>query len=149
MAQFTIDTTATITNGQLVVTASWDNNSVASFLDPNEITTAQQLVEWVLNQQYTTRTTEADIQKRITFTAHQETDPGGGVFWVLDSIDEVVNLPRDDARAGIQGLPGWATWTAQEAADWIDINVTDLASAKVALSNMARMIVWLRDYVGV
>lgn len=43
------------------------------------------------------------------------------------------------------GVPGWATWTEAEATAWIDANVTDLASAKVALTAMARLIVALRN----
>ena len=45
---------------------------------------------------------------------------------------------RGAALDGFAGLPGFATWTAQEAAEWIEASVTDLASAKVALARMAR-----------
>lgn len=51
------------------------------------------------------------------------------------------------ASDDFESLPGWASWTGQEAADWIDANVTDLTSAKVALQAMARAIVYLRDIV--
>lgn len=51
------------------------------------------------------------------------------------------------AKDDFENLPGWATWTGQEAADWIDANVTDLASAKTALAAMARAIMYLRDIV--
>lgn len=44
-------------------------------------------------------------------------------------------------------LPGWASWTGDEAAAWIEANVTDLASAKYVLVKMARAIVYLRDIV--
>jgi hypothetical protein len=37
--------------------------------------------------------------------------------------------------------------TPQEAVDWINTSVTDLASAKVALKYMARMLIALRDAV--
>ena len=42
-------------------------------------------------------------------------------------------------------IPGWATWNEQTAIDYITNNVTDLASAKVVLTAMARMIVALRN----
>ena len=42
-------------------------------------------------------------------------------------------------------IPGWATWTEQQALDYITANVTDLASAKVVLLAMARMLVALRN----
>lgn len=45
----------------------------------------------------------------------------------------------------VEAIPGWALWTEQEALDYIDINVTDLASAKTVLKAMARLLVALRD----
>jgi hypothetical protein len=53
----------------------------------------------------------------------------------------------EDAKDAFDDLPGWASWTGQEAAAWIDTNVTDLASAKTVLQNMARAIMYLRDIV--
>lgn len=53
---------------------------------------------------------------------------------------------RKDAKLGMANLPGWATWTAIEMADWIEANVTNLASAKVCLQKMARAICYLRDH---
>lgn len=53
----------------------------------------------------------------------------------------------EDAKDDFEQLPGWATWTAGEAAAWIEANVTDLASAKVALKAMAKAICYLRDIV--
>jgi len=44
-------------------------------------------------------------------------------------IHAINALAKDD----YENLPGWATWTAQEADDYIDTNVTDLASAKVVM----------------
>jgi len=53
----------------------------------------------------------------------------------------------DAAREQFENLPGWATWTGQEAAQWVEDNVTDLASAKIALKAMGRAIMYLRDIV--
>jgi len=47
----------------------------------------------------------------------------------------------DRARA----IPGWATWDETQALDYIAANVTDLASAKIVLAAMARIILALRD----
>ena len=52
----------------------------------------------------------------------------------------------EEARGGMTQLPGWATWTAQQAVDHIEANVTDLASAKAVLKGMAKAIVYLRDH---
>jgi len=48
----------------------------------------------------------------------------------------------NDAAATI---PGWATWDEATTLAWLDANVTDLASAKVAIKAMARMLLALRD----
>lgn len=64
------------------------------------------------------------------------------------SAEEIVYPDEDATDAGkldFENLPGWATWTAAEAGDWIDANVVDLASAKTALRAMAKAIIYLRD----
>lgn len=67
---------------------------------------------------------------------------------IYEEPDEVV-FPdlavRDQAADDFEALPGWATWTAAEAENWIEQNVTSLASAKIALRAMAQAIVFLRD----
>ena len=52
---------------------------------------------------------------------------------------------RGAALDGFASLPGFASWTAQEAAEWIEANVIDIETAKSALARMARAIVYLRD----
>lgn len=52
---------------------------------------------------------------------------------------------RTAAEGAAGNIPGWATWSESEATDWIDNNVTDLASAKTALRALTRMVVALRD----
>ena len=49
------------------------------------------------------------------------------------------------ARQRVEAVPGWASWRDEEAVDFINANVTDLASAKRVLVAMARVIVALRD----
>jgi hypothetical protein len=56
-----------------------------------------------------------------------------------------MQTPRDTAEDNIASVPGWATWTAAEAAAYIDANVVDLASAKVVMQNMAKIIAELRN----
>lgn len=64
--------------------------------------------------------------------------------FVLEYPDRTAKM---DAISDFGNLPGWASWSGQDAEDWINANVTDLASAKVALVSMARAIVYLRDIV--
>ena len=56
--------------------------------------------------------------------------------------DEVI---AKEARQNFRNMPQWATLTAQEADQYIVDNVNDLASAKVILRKMARMLTHLRD----
>jgi len=91
------------------------------------------------------------LQRRFIIEAHKEEDtsPETGEpyqYWVVDDV-QIEPLPQDAAKLDFTNLPGWATWSAQGAGDWIDANVTDLASAKNVLQNMAKAIVYLRDYV--
>lgn len=51
------------------------------------------------------------------------------------------------AKATIATVPGWASWTNEQAQTWIDANVTDLPSAIVALKKMAQMIILIRDHI--
>jgi len=90
------------------------------------------------------------FQRLLTIEAHQETgiDPETGeeyLFWVVDSV-ESEQLTDEAAKNGFEALPGWATWSADEAEQWMLDNVTDLASAQLALSQMARAIAFLRDW---
>jgi hypothetical protein len=55
-------------------------------------------------------------------------------------------LRQEQAEADFISLPGWASWTAEEAASYIETNVTDLASTKTVLTSMARAIIYLRDW---
>lgn len=50
-----------------------------------------------------------------------------------------------EAKQSFRNMPGWATMTPQEADQYIDDNVNDLASAKVVLRKMAKMLMCLRD----
>ena len=47
-------------------------------------------------------------------------EDGTAKVWVVDSVTP-------------ESLPGWGPLTPDEVAAWIDTNVVDLASAKVAL----------------
>ncbi len=81
------------------------------------------------------------------------------IAWVRQELDDYIVqskivmagnfYPDGDppiiAKNDIENMPGWASWTAQEANDWIEVNVVDLASAKTVLKSIARMVVHLRD----
>lgn len=61
---------------------------------------------------------------------------------IAEIAENQVSTSADTLAANI---PGWATWTEQETLDYITNNVTDLASAKVVLLAMARLLVALRN----
>ena len=80
---------------------------------------------------------------RAWITEHAQTHryiPGADVIFPDVAL-------KDLALANFENLPGFATWTAQEANAWIEGNVIDLDTAKVALSRMAQALVYLRDIV--
>jgi len=67
-----------------------------------------------------------------------------------DQVETVIKDPNilakeQQGEISAGDIPGWATWTETEALDYIEANVTDLASAKTVLKAMARMVVALRD----
>ena len=53
----------------------------------------------------------------------------------------------EDAKDNFDALPGWATWTPDEARTWIAENVRDLATAKHVIGEMAAAILYLRNIV--
>lgn len=108
--------------------------------------TLEELAALILAQEFPP-TPPQTFQKRIVIEAHQENGtlilPGAP--WIVDGVT-VEQLPDERARDEFAGFPGWAIWTGDEAATWIEDNVTDLASVKTTLTAMARAIVALRDW---
>lgn len=85
------------------------------------------------------------FQKRVHIQAHQAGVVPDVLGWVIDDVS-AEQLKDEAAAYGFGELPGWSSWTADEAETWIEDNVDDLASAKVALKAMARAVVLLRDW---
>lgn len=84
----------------------------------------------------------AEIEDTQTYILEAHQDNGA---WVLDGF--TADEDRDLGREAIKDLPGWATWTDEEAEAWVESNVTNLATAKTAIKALARMAVFLRDSV--
>jgi hypothetical protein len=151
MPTVTFDVVVTQEGNILEVEATRGSDVVKSRLLTSEVTTLEELAAWVLNQAARTLATDAVLQKRLTVTFHTQQVPDPETGKLLDTrvIDSVAAepLPEDEGKTNFRNLPGWATWTGDEAATWIEVNVTNLASAKVALEAMARAIVFLRDMV--
>ena len=78
------------------------------------------------------------------------------------SIAEIINKEIADSYTGFRTIPNWATWTPQEAEDfvhgdilngmtkaeveaWVDANVTTLATAKNALELIGGELIDLRN----
>lgn len=67
---------------------------------------------------------------------------------LADQAKQVAIRARQEAARTEAGMAGvLKTVTPQQAADYIEQNVTDLASAKSALKLMARMVIAIRDRV--
>ncbi|MDH5670373.1 MAG: hypothetical protein OEY86_20420 [Nitrospira sp.] len=69
--------------------------------------------------------------------------------WVLAQIELANQASQDTVQTGAKNafsaVPGLATATGAEAEAWINANVTDLASAKVAITHLVKMIIALRN----
>ena len=73
-----------------------------------------------------------------------QTIVGGEVVDVapLPTQTEVV---QGEAKSIVQGIPGWSTFSGDEAVTWIDENVVDINDCKVVLKKMAKLLCALRD----
>jgi len=62
--------------------------------------------------------------------------------------DRQLTTAQTQAQVNFSTVPQWMrTGTADQGEAWIEVNVTNLAGAKVALKNLVRIIVFLRDFV--
>lgn len=106
----------------------------------SKVSTPAALARWLLAQAKPGRISEETVRKKLIIDFHSEPELG----FVLDDVT-VQKLDEDLAIEAIANLPGWSDWSGDQAETWIEDNVTNLASSKVALKAMARMIVALRD----
>ena len=104
---------------------------------------------------------KGDLESIETLVTHWEqaipnTYPAPTEAQLLSALAVVQKIVTDqesvvaietNAAADFASIPNWADWTPAEAEAWIDANVTDLASAKVALGKMAYAIMVLADKV--
>jgi len=136
-------------SGLLCIEAQHNNKYISSCVQEDEITDLNDLAAWLLNQTSYGTMVDPDLQKKLTIDFHVEQVINPETGQPLDTfvVDDVSAspIPRDQGKADFQNLPGWATWTASQAENWIQSNVTDLASAKVALVAMAKAIIYLRN----
>lgn len=65
----------------------------------------------------------------------------------IRAIRDKADLLREGAGEKLRDYPDWAKWDIQTAQNYIDTNVTDLASAKFVLNKMVAMMFEMRDYV--
>lgn len=122
--------------------------------------------------------------KTIEFILPEDTDTTVVDAVVAAHDPDALTVPQEDslweeeARTSFRNLPDWATWrpneaynnvtsmvlngyTKQQASDWINTNVTNIATAKTAmialahaiidlrmiLANVAKMMMYLRDII--
>ena len=83
---------------------------------------------------------DGDLIERVT--EHGEGDPVVTETIIKDPEKLAIET---QATSDMQNIPGWATWDMTQVLNYIETNVTDLASAKVVLKAMAQMLVALRN----
>ena len=71
---------------------------------------------------------------------------------VIDAHDKTgttsgqsISAVQAGAKAEVQAIPNYATWTTSQANSYIETNVTDLASSKVVLKALANMVIAMRN----
>lgn len=57
------------------------------------------------------------------------------------------DIKQRAARRQAQRLEAWMRWDADRMEQYIDDNVTNLASAKQAIRGLARMVALMRDHI--
>lgn len=139
MATITVDARATFNQSDDIVALELEYQGRSATMTARRDWTLDDLAREILAQSFPPEP-DRSFQQRLTIDA---TSTGG--IWTVNNVTAEA-LPDEAARDGFANLPGWATWTADGAAAWIDANVVDLASAKVALAAMARAIVYLREW---
>jgi hypothetical protein len=106
----------------------------------SKVDTVQKLALWLVSQPLDI----SEVQPRRQAVIDYHIDPGLGP--VIDNLN-ITLLAEDQAIADIEALPGWATFSGDEAENWIEVNVTSLATAKTALKAMARLLVAERNAI--
>ena len=61
------------------------------------------------------------------------------------SVSEVLMSVKMGAKTHAENIPSYATWTGAQAETWIENNVNNLASAKIVLKALAKMVIALRN----
>ena len=86
------------------------------------------------------RTSRIDITPNDTILNQALVDSAAN-----QQIQDDIKIVQSNSKSQVQNIPNWASWTELETLDYIDNNVTDLASAKVVIRAMARMLIALRN----
>ncbi len=83
----------------------------------------------------------ATLQKHLDSRAAELMENAVLLGHAITTADRTRQLAESQATA----IPNWAHWTEQQVIDYINTNVTSLATAKVVLVALARMVVALRN----
>ena len=111
---------------------SWWLANIATFVGPPFVDASQRLVldEGAGNTDITPNTTALEAAL-------------DGALADIDTQNSI-NALQESARNEAAAIPNWATWTAQQASDWLTANIAD-TNTRTALIAMARMLVALRN----
>lgn len=143
MPQTTVDIRETRISGEIISFKAVSQTGVVieAEVNLNEFSSYEDFAKWLISQPHT-KVVENNYRKRLIITFHTEVDGTR----ILDDLI-VSNLPEEVSLDEIESIPNWASWNVTQAKDWIETNVTNLATAKEALKQMAEMIILLRDTV--
>lgn len=115
--------------------------------------TTQADLDTLINNAVAAGYSEANIEALfMTFAEYQAAlllDPD---FVAEKAAADARDLAYAQAKVGMNALPGWATWTTNQAETWITTNLGDLTTAQqraaliTAIKAMAKAILYLRDH---
>jgi hypothetical protein len=88
-----------------------------------------------------------ELNNLINVKQRTQTEIEATPEYVAWAAQQQLEEDAQQAPALFQTLPAWVkTYTSGDIANYIDTNVTDLASAKVALTHLGEAFVALRDF---
>lgn len=129
--------------GTLHLEAMISGHRLSRDITASKVDTVQKLAHWIVTQVESSASVP-EVQARRQATIDYHVDSSLGI--VIDNVT-VSLLVEDQMLLDIEALPGWATFTAQQAEDYIETNVTSLATAKTVMKAMARLLVAERNVI--
>lgn len=125
------------------------NKSIKSVVNFDKINTPYKFANWLMFQDFPPIQSSPEVNRQFTIQFHMETgiDEDGNEYQyrVVDNVSSQA-LPIDESQNNLLQLPGMGG-TADQAADYVNDNITNLATAKETIANQAKAILYLQQQI--